>query len=131
VLRFVQLLAQLRRRHVEFRRETFLKGATSRATVKDVTWLNVGGAEMKQGEWQDGNLRTLGIWFGKRGNLEGRLLLLLNAGETGVVFQLPAVSGNGPWIRHFDTAIDNIEAASLGLARDYRLEASSAALLEC
>ena len=40
LLRFVQLLAQLRRRHVEFRRETFLKGAASRAGVKDVTWLN-------------------------------------------------------------------------------------------
>ena len=36
-----RLLAQLRRRHVEFRRETFLKGAASRAGVKDVTWLNV------------------------------------------------------------------------------------------
>ncbi|HEY1313034.1 MAG TPA: glycogen debranching protein GlgX, partial [Steroidobacteraceae bacterium] len=82
LLRFVQLLAQLRRRHEEFRRETFLKGATSRASVKDVTWLNVGGAEMKQGEWHDGNLRTLGVWFGKRSNLEGRLLLLLNASDS-------------------------------------------------
>ena len=53
LLRFVQLLAQLRRRHVEFRRETFLKGAASRASVKDVTWLNVRGTEMKQDEWQN------------------------------------------------------------------------------
>jgi pullulanase/glycogen debranching enzyme len=121
----------LRRRREEFRRETFLKGATSRASVKDVTWLNVGGAEMKQGEWQNGNLRTLGIWFGKRSNLEGRLLLLLNASDTGEVFSLPAVSADGPWIRHFDTALDGIESQSLGQARGYRLEPSSAALLEC
>src|SRR5258708_32299409 len=60
LLRFVQLLARLRRRHVEFRRETFLKGAASRASVKDVTWLNVGGTEMKQGEWQGASLRNLG-----------------------------------------------------------------------
>ncbi len=66
LLRFVQLLAQLRRRHVEFRRETFLKGAASRAGVKDVTWLNVRGIEMTHSEWQDEHLRTLGIWFGKR-----------------------------------------------------------------
>ena len=80
LLRFVRLLAQLRRRHVEFRRETFLKGASSRAGVKDVTWLNVHGNEMKQGEWQDESLHTLGIWFGKRSDSGGRLLLLLNAG---------------------------------------------------
>jgi glycogen operon protein len=131
LLRFVQLLAQLRRRHVEFRRETFLKGAASRARVKDVTWLNVGGGEMKQGEWQDGNLRTLGIWFGKCDNLQGRLLLLLNAGDSAQTFSLPAAPAGEPWIRQFDTALDTFEAMSLGRAPDYRLDASSAALLEC
>ena len=131
LLRFVQLLAQLRRRHVEFRRETFLKGAASRASVKDVTWLNVRGTEMKQGEWQDENLRTLGIWFGKRNDAGGRLLLLLNAGGSPQTFSLPAAPADTPWIRQFDTALDALEATSLGAAREYRLDASSAALLEC
>jgi glycogen operon protein len=131
LLRFVQLLARLRRRHVEFRRETFLKGAASRVGAKDVTWLNVGGTEMKQGEWQDGSLRTLGIWFGKRNDLEGRLLLLMNAGESAQTFALPAAPADEPWIRQFDTALDVFEAVGLGHAREYRLEASSVALLEC
>ncbi len=131
LLRFVQLLARLRRLHVEFRRETFLKGAASRASVKDVTWLNAGGIEMKQGEWHDANLRTLAIWFGKRSNLQGRLLLLLNAGDSAQTFTLPAAPAGEPWIRQFDTAVDGLEATSLGHAREYRLEASSAALLEC
>ena len=131
LLRFVQMLAQLRRRHVEFRRETFLKGAASRASVKDVTWLNAGGSEMKQAEWQDGNLRTLGIWFGKCDNLQGRLLLLLNAGDSAQTFSLPEAPAGEPWIRQFDTALDTYEAMSLGRARDYRLDASTAALLEC
>jgi glycogen operon protein len=131
LLRFVQLLARLRRLHVEFRRETFLKGAASRAGVKDVTWLNAAGTEMKQGEWHDGNLRTLGIWFGKRSNLQGRLLLLLNAADAPQTFTLPAAPANEPWIRQFDTAAAGLEATSLGQAREYRLEANSAALLEC
>jgi glycogen operon protein len=131
LLRFVQLLARLRRRYVEFRRETFLKGAASRVGVKDVTWLNVGGTEMKQGEWQDGNLRTLGIWFSKRNNWEGRLLLLVNAGESAQTFVLPAAPADEPWIRQFDTALDSFEAMGLGRAREYRLDASSVALLEC
>jgi glycogen operon protein len=131
LLRFVQLLVQLRRRHVEFRRETFLKGAASRAGVKDVTWLNIGGTEMTQEEWHDANLRTLSIWFGKRNNLQGRLLLLLNAGDFAQTFALPAAPADEPWIRQFDTALDACEAMSLGHAHDYRLDASSVALLEC
>jgi glycogen operon protein len=131
LLRFVQLLARLRRRHVEFRRETFLKGAASRASVKDVTWLNVRGTEIKHDEWHDEHLRTFGIWFGKRNSLEGRLLLLLNAADSAQTFALPSGPVNEPWIRQFDTSLDSLEAVSLGRARDYRLDASSAALLEC
>jgi isoamylase len=131
LLRFVQLLAHLRRRHVEFRRETFLKGAASRASVKDVTWLNVRGTEMTQGDWQDANLRALGVWFGKRNDSQGRLLLLVNAADSAQTFSLPAASADEPWIRQFDTALDTFQAKSLGQAQDYRLDVSSVALLEC
>jgi glycogen operon protein len=131
LLRFVRLLAQLRRRHVEFRRETFLKGAASRAGVKDVTWLNAAGTEMTQAQWQDGNLRALGIWFSKQNSLQGRLLLLVNAGDGDQIFTLPPSPAIEPWICQFDTAQDTRESKSLGQAREYRLEASSAALLEC
>ena len=131
LLRFVRLLAQLRRRHIEFRRETFLKGAASRAGVKDVTWLNVAGTEMTQAQWQDGNLRSLGIWFSKQHNLEGRLLLLVNAGDSAQVFSLPAAPAGEPWICQFDTALEMRESKSLGKTREYRLDASSMALLEC
>ena len=131
LLRFVQLLAQLRRRHVEFRRETFLKGATSRASVKDVTWINLGGAEMRQSEWQDGNVSTLGVWFGQRSHLDERLLLLINAGETAQTFSLPAPPADKPWVRQLDSSLDTLEPMSLGHARTYRVEASSVALLEC
>ena len=131
LLRFVRLLAQLRRRYVEFRRETFLKGAASRAGVKDVTWLNVRGTEMTQGEWHDEGARALSIWFSKRNNLPGRLLLLVNAGSSPQTFALPVSPANDPWICQFDTAQDAREVESLGHAQEYRLEANSAALLEC
>ena len=131
LLQFVRLLAQLRRRHVEFRRETFLKGAMSRVGVKDVTWLSVAGTDITQGEWQDANLRALSVWFGKRNNSPGRLLLLLNAGDSAQIFSLPAAPTDEPWIRQFDTSLDTLEAKGLGHANHYRLEAGSAALLEC
>jgi hypothetical protein len=44
---------------------------------------------------------------------------------------LPAAPADEPWIRQFDTALDVCEVMSLGQAHDYRLDASSVALLEC
>ena len=131
LLEFVQLLARLRRLHIEFRRETFLKGAASRAAVKDVTWLNVRGGEMTQGEWHDANLRALGAWFGEHTGSVEHLLLLINSSDADVNFLLPQAPENGPWIRLFDTAEDGVAAKSLGAARSYILRSRSLVLLEC
>jgi len=131
LLEFVQLLGRLRRLHVEFRRETFLKGAASRARVKDVTWLNVRGTEMTQGDWQDVELRTLGIWFGEQTGSVEHLLLLVNTADSEQSFNLPAAPADGPWIRLFDTALAGVEAVSLGAAKSYPLIPRSVALLEC
>jgi isoamylase len=131
LLEFVRSLARLRRLHVEFRRETFLKGAASRAGVKDVTWLNVRGTEMTQSEWQDSELRTLGMWFGEHTGSAEHLLLLVNSAGSEQSFGLPAAPADGPWICLFDTASEDVGARSLGPARSYALKAHSVALLEC
>jgi glycogen operon protein len=131
LLEFVRLLARLRRLHVEFRRETFLKGAASRAAVKDVTWLNVRGTEMTQSEWQDSELRTLGMWFGEQRGSAEHLLLLVNSAASEQQFGLPAAPADGPWICLFDTASEGVGARSLGPAQSYALKPHSVALLEC
>ena len=56
---------------------------------------------------------------------------MMNAGDSAQTFSLPEAPAGEPWIRQFDTALDTYEAMSLGRARDYRLDVSSAALLEC
>ena len=131
LLEFVRLLARLRRLHVELRRETFLKGAASRAAVKDVTWLNVRGTEMTQSEWQDPELRTLGMWFGEHRGSAEHLLLLVNSADTEQQFGLPAAPADGPWICLFDTASEGVGARSLGPAQSYALKPRSVAVLEC
>jgi isoamylase len=131
LLQFAQLLAQLRRLHGEFRRETFLKGFASRARVKDVTWLNARGSEMTQADWQDSGLRSLGIWFGEKTGCVEHLLLLVNSAETEQQFVLPNAPAEGPWICLFDTARDGCAASSLGAAQNYALVSRSVALLEC
>jgi isoamylase len=130
LLEFVRLLAHIRRRCVEFRRETFLKGAASRAKVKDVSWLNVRGSEMTSAQWQDAGLRAMGIWYAKHSGSVEHLLLLVNAGDAAQTFTLPA-SADGPWICMFDTSLATLDTKSLGTCKDYSLTARSVALLEC
>jgi glycogen operon protein len=129
LLEFARLLAQLRRLHAEFRRETFLKGALSRTGVKDVTWLNVRGAEMTQNDWQGAELRTLGIWFVEQAGSAGHLLLLVNSANTDQSFQLPVA--DGPWICLFDTSLESVAPKSLGAAKSYALQPHCIVLLEC
>jgi isoamylase len=131
LLTFVQLLAQLRRQHGEFRRDTFLKGTALRAGSKDVSWLNMHGAEMIQADWHDADLRGLAMWFGRGGRPLGKLLLLLNAGGTELKFPLPPVSDHDPWICLFDTSHETLDVTSLGSVHHYPLGARSVALLEC
>jgi isoamylase len=131
LIEFVRLLAALRRAHAEFRRETFLKGTTSRVEVKDVTWLHARGSEMTQDDWRDGNLRTLGIWYGKRSDWAARLLVLLNASDSTQTFALPAPPADSPWRRRFDTASKSTAVVSLADDVVYPLAPSSAVFLEC
>jgi isoamylase len=128
---FVQLLARLRRLHVEFRRETFLKGAASRAGVKDVRWLTARGTELTAADWQDSSARSLGVWFGAHTGSAERLLFLVNGADVEQVFILPATAPEqGPWIRLFDTALEVVGSSSLGAAQSYALSPRSSALLE-
>jgi isoamylase len=128
---FVRLLANFRHRHVELRRETFLKGTASRTGVKDVSWLHVRCGEMTQNDWQDGHVRTMGVLFGTRNNAAGRLLFLVNASDDAQEFAMPAAPPGAPWNCRFDTAREDVDIRTLDMTHYYPLVAHSAVLLEC
>jgi isoamylase len=131
LVQFVRLLTKLRHQHAELRRETFLKGTASRTGVKDVSWLHMRGAEMSQNDWQDVNLRTLGVLLGNRNNTAHRLLFLLNAADEPVKFNVPAAGAGLAWVCRFDTAREHAEIRTLDFLKSYSLVANSVALLEC
>jgi isoamylase len=131
LVQFVRLLTKLRRQHAELRRETFLKGTASRTGVKDVSWLHLRGGEMSQNDWQDGNLRTLGVLFGNRNNTAHHLLFLLNAADVPVDFNVPAAAAGLAWVCRFDTAREHAEIRTLSFPNHYLLVPNSAVLLEC
>jgi glycogen operon protein len=131
LVQFVRLLSRVRREHAELRRETFLKGTASRTGIKDVSWLHVRGGEMTQNDWQDGNVRTLGVLFGNRNNAAHRLLFLLNASEDALEFSVPQTLPGARWVSRFDTARGDAEVRTLDFTHYYPLVAHSAVLLEC
>jgi pullulanase/glycogen debranching enzyme len=86
---------------------------------------------MSQNDWQDDNLRTLGVLFGNRNNTAHHLLFLLNAADVPVDFNVPAAGAGLAWVCRFDTAREHAEIRTLSFPNHYLLVANSAALLEC
>ena len=124
------------------RRRRFFQGRRIRgSSVKDLTWLAPGGAEMSDAEWQADGIRALGLRLagdaiddrGPRGEriVDDTLLLLLNAGEEDVEFTLPDHAPIG-WRLMFDTRAAEPPTPGAGTVRHggstYRLVGRSVAL---
>lgn len=118
-LGFVRGVLRLRRRFRAFRRRVFLSGSPLSTTgIKEVMWLHPDGREFDVGDWEDSSLRVLGMLLHGCGGrdpvgdeseiLAETLLLVLNGGELGLSFSLPAVSGTGPWIRRVSTVSNDM-----------------------
>ncbi len=98
LVRFVQSLTALRRRYPILRRNRFLSTVLNEAIgVKEVTWINATGAEMREDDWNggaqcfgmllDGRAQATGI---KQRGQDATLLLIPNSFHEDVPFTLPA-----------------------------------------
>src|SRR5258708_39151190 len=82
--------------------------------MKDISWLDPSGEEMKDEDWNAGFARCLGVRLAGDTIGEGddrgepivgdTLLLLLNAHHEAIPFQLPLTCQNAVWELLFDTA---------------------------
>lgn len=112
LLEFTRRLITLRRTHPILRRGRFLVGNYNEEIgVKDVTWLNPGGEEMTDESWGTAGPACLGMIMDGRAQPTGihrlgsdaTLLLILNAQQEAVNFQLPEVAQGTGWINLLDT----------------------------
>jgi len=136
LLAFVRRVARLRASHDVLRRTRFLAGRAIHPP--DVHWLRPDGAEMTEADWADPERRTLG--WRLEGPATGRhdatastgretLLILLHAGESDVIFQLPEVPA-GDWRVLIDTAQpDGAPIEGVPADGHWRLVPRSAAVL--
>ena len=120
-IRFVQKLTALRHKYPILRRNRFLTGVYNEELgVKDVTWINASGAEMKPENWGDLNMECFGMLMDGRAQPTGirrrgedaTLLMVLNAYHDLVEFTLPETVGGWRWQLLIDTNL--AEEAEMG-----------------
>jgi glycogen operon protein len=111
-VRFVQKLTHLRAKYPILRRNRFLTGSYDQELdVKDLTWINASGAEMRDEDWTDDRMRCFGMLMDGRAaptgirqrGKEATLLLVLNAHHDLVQFVLPPSPGGTAWRLLVDT----------------------------
>jgi isoamylase len=116
-VRFVQSLTALRRRYPILRRNRFLSTAVNEAIgVKEVTWVNATGAEMRDEDWLNG-ARCFGMLLDGRAQATGikqrgqdaTLLLIVNSHHDTVAFTLPGAGeelATSRWTLLLDTQFE-------------------------
>lgn len=116
----MQKLTALRHKYAILRRNRFLTGAyDEELEVKDLTWINASGAEMRSEDWSDGNMRCFGMMMDGRARptgvrqrgTEATMLLVLNAHHELVQFTLPSCPGGDRWTVVLDTNVPESETA--------------------
>jgi glycogen operon protein len=112
LLSFTRKLIRMRQSLPILRRGRFLTAEFNPdLEVKDVTWINAAGTEMRQSDWQDGNMRCLGMLIDGRAQTSGirrrasdvTLLLVVNSYHDVVKFTLPSFVGGEQWVSLIDT----------------------------
>ena len=112
LVEFVKKLCALRHKYPILRRNRFLTGDyDEELEVKDLTWINASGAEMKSEDWDDPNMRCFGMMIDGRARpsgvrqrgTEAAMLLVLNAHHDLVEFTLPGCPGGRCWSLDIDT----------------------------
>ena len=118
LLEFTAALVRLRRDHPTFRRSRFFDGRPVKmqegAPIPDIVWLRPDGSAMQPEDWDSGFGRAIGVFLNgdgirerdSRGEpiVDKHFLILFNAGDEVVDFNLPDVKYSPRWDIIVDTA---------------------------
>jgi isoamylase len=112
LLAFTSRVIKLRGDYPILRRSRFLTGEhDAQLDIRDVTWINPGGAEMKAADWTNGWAMCFGMIFDgrcrktaiKRYGEDDSVLIIMNSYEGEVDFKLPRTSAGPRWSLLLDT----------------------------
>ena len=109
---FTRRLIQLRQEYPILRRQRFMTGDWDEdLEVRDVTWINCTGEEMRELDWRDTGVRCFGMLMDGRAKVSGirrpgtdaTLLMILNGFHDALEFVMPPCSGGLHWQLLLDT----------------------------
>jgi isoamylase len=113
LLAFTRRVIQLRRDYPILRRSRFLTGAhDAELDIRDISWINPAGSEMKETDWNNGWAMCFGMIFDgrcrktaiKRYGEDDSVLIIMNSYVGEVDFKLPHTSAGPRWTRLLDTS---------------------------
>ena len=100
---FVKTMISIRKDHDIFARTDFFSGRPGNNGLKDISWWSRDGHELTEAEWENPQLCCFGFHLeGAAG--EPHLLVLLNAHDEDVRFQLPVICRETGWSCLVNTA---------------------------
>jgi isoamylase len=140
LLDFTRRLIYMRRHHPAFRRRFFLQGTSVTGSgLPDVWWFRPDGRRMTRRDWENGEVRWLGMFLNgdelhettSRGEPIGdeSFLALFNAHYEPVTFQLPARRFGARWKLELSTADPHAEEGSFAARDPVEVESRSLLLL--
>jgi glycogen operon protein len=140
LINFVRKLTGLRHKYPILHRARFFTGEFNEELgVKDVTWINANGEEMRQEHWDDANNRCFGMLLDgraqptgirKRGE-EATLLIIFNTWQDVVKFKLPEATDGSGWTLRADTNFpDSTEEPQFPIGHSYEVTARSLLLFQ-
>jgi glycogen operon protein len=140
LINFVRKLTGLREKYPILRRARWLTGQyNEELEVKDVTWINTAGEEMRQDQWDDPHTRVFGMLLDGRAQETGirrrgelaTLLIIFNPWQDMVKFKLPAATGGSAWTLRADTNFpDATEDPQFAIGHEYEVTARSLLLFQ-
>jgi len=140
LISFVRKLTGLREKYPILRRARWLTGEyNEELEVKDVTWINTAGEEMRQDQWDDPHTRVFGMLLDGRAQETGirrrgelaTLLIIFHPWQDVVKFKLPAATGGSAWTLRADTNFpDAVEEPQFGIGHVYEVTARSLLLFQ-
>ena len=107
--RFVQKLTMLRCKYPILRYRRFLSGEfQGKAGVREVTWINPGGAQIAEEDWSNAGMHCFGMLLdgravALRNGEAGTFLLIMNSHFEDVPFVLPEAAFGAGWSLLIDT----------------------------
>ncbi len=135
LLAFTQRLIKLLRDYPILRRSRFLTGQhDGELNVRDVTWINAGGGEMSEADWETPWIKCFGMLLDGRTRKtamprhgeDETVLMVMNSFEGAVAFRLPPAVGGSQWSLLVDTNIpDAPEGANFAFGSTYEVTGRS------